>query len=180
MQHFIYITTNLVNSKYYIGFHNTDNEDLDPGYLGSGNNLKLAKRKYGKENFRRDIICFASNELTLGDLEAYLVNAETVKDPLCYNIAFGGHGGNRGPEVNAKISASNTGKTASPETKAKMSATRTGKPGPNKGKTLSAAWRANIGLGGYGRLHSPATKAKMSATRKAYYAKRREEMNVTK
>ena len=43
---YIYIITNIVNGKIYIGKHSTD--DLNDGYLGSGKKLRLAKNKYGK------------------------------------------------------------------------------------------------------------------------------------
>ena len=44
----IYKTTNLVNGKIYIGKDSKNN----PNYLGSGNLLKKALIKYGKENFK--------------------------------------------------------------------------------------------------------------------------------
>lgn len=48
----IYQTVNLVNNKKYIGKQwNT----LNKKYLGSGKALKLAIKKYGIENFRKDV-----------------------------------------------------------------------------------------------------------------------------
>jgi len=64
MQHFIlYKTTNLINNKTYIGIHQTN--DLNDGYLGSGIAFKKALKKYGKENFFREIIetCSSFDEL---------------------------------------------------------------------------------------------------------------------
>ena len=48
----IYKTTNLVNGKIYIGKDKNNN----PSYLGSGKILKLAIKKYGKENFTKETI----------------------------------------------------------------------------------------------------------------------------
>lgn len=49
---YIYRTTNLINGKDYIGQH------LDHGdeYWGSGTMLKRALKKYGKENFKKEIL----------------------------------------------------------------------------------------------------------------------------
>jgi group I intron endonuclease len=130
MNHFIYITTNLVNGKYYIGKRSTPTKDYDPTYLGSGNNIQAAIEKYGKENFKRDIICFTTSKKANAKLEGEIVTLETVKDPLCYNIAPGGQGGDLGPftaEAKAKMSAAKKGKTHSPETKAKISDSIKGK-----------------------------------------------------
>ena len=44
MYYFIYRTTNLINGKYYIGQHHT--EDLNDGYLGSGRVFIQAIKKY--------------------------------------------------------------------------------------------------------------------------------------
>jgi hypothetical protein len=48
----IYCTTNKINGKKYIGSHNKRKLN----YLGSGTDLKQAIKKYGKENFTRQIL----------------------------------------------------------------------------------------------------------------------------
>ena len=49
---YIYRTTNLINGKTYIGQHKRR-----PGrYFGSGLLLKNAIKKYGKENFKVEIL----------------------------------------------------------------------------------------------------------------------------
>ena len=51
MKH-IYKITNLINNKIYIGQHNGKR----PWYFGSGKLLKYALDKYGRENFKKDIL----------------------------------------------------------------------------------------------------------------------------
>jgi len=56
MHHYLYKTINLINSKYYIGVHSTN--DLSDGYIGTGKLLRWAIKKYGKENFKNEVIIF--------------------------------------------------------------------------------------------------------------------------
>ena len=46
---YIYLTTNLVNNKKYIGQHRSST--FDPSYLGSGTLFVKALKKYGKKKF---------------------------------------------------------------------------------------------------------------------------------
>lgn len=53
--HFIYKTINIINNKYYIGMHSTD--DLNDGYVGSGKRLWYSINKNGSGlNGRRAIL----------------------------------------------------------------------------------------------------------------------------
>lgn len=88
--HFIYKTTNLINHKYYIGMHSTNN--LNDGYLGSGTRLWRSIQHYGKENFNVEIQEFLPNRESLRNREEELVNEEILKDPFCMNICKGGYG----------------------------------------------------------------------------------------
>jgi group I intron endonuclease len=159
MQHFIYITTNLVNGKYYIGKKSTRREDLQPAYLGSGLKLQNAIKKYGRESFKRDIICFASCETSLSELEAKLVTLETVQDPLCYNLALGGQGGDRGPEANAKISAKAKGRKMPREAVERTAAAKRGVP-----RSLESRLKQSASF--KGSKKSTAHKEKMQATQR--------------
>ncbi|MFA5396059.1 MAG: NUMOD3 domain-containing DNA-binding protein [Methanogenium sp.] len=89
--HYIYKITNVLNNKYYIGMHSTDN--LKDGYFGSGHKLADAKRYYGIHNFKKDILEFLPNRSSLKKREKYLVNEDLLKDPLCMNLMHGGIGG---------------------------------------------------------------------------------------
>lgn len=89
--HFIYKTTNILNQKYYIGMHSTN--DLDDGYLGSGKRLYYAIRKYGKENFVREILEYLPDRNSLALRESEIVNKDLLQDDLCMNLILGGYDG---------------------------------------------------------------------------------------
>jgi hypothetical protein len=84
----IYKITNLINEKYYIGRHATKN--LNDGYLGSGKGIKNAIAKYGKENFKKEILVFANSAEELWKLEEEIVNKQVLQDPKSYNQTLGG------------------------------------------------------------------------------------------
>lgn len=89
--HFIYKTTNLLNDKYYVGMHSTNN--LKDDYLGSGLRLRRSIRKYGIENFKLEILEFLSDRVSLVEREKQLVNQSLLKDEMCMNLKPGGTGG---------------------------------------------------------------------------------------
>lgn len=85
---FIYKITNLINNKIYIGQHVTTNVNDD--YMGSGDHIKNAIKKYGIENFKKEIIAECSSFDEMNDLEKELVNQDFVNNPNTYNHAIGG------------------------------------------------------------------------------------------
>lgn len=87
----IYKTTNLVNNRFYIGKHQTKNPN--DSYLGSGLELQRAILKYGKANFRKDVLHIFQTEDQMNNKEIELVTEELCNDPLSYNIRLGGEGG---------------------------------------------------------------------------------------
>jgi len=86
----VYKITNLINSKIYIGVHKTDN--LNDRYMGSGNNIRRAIKKYGKENFKKEYLAIFENEIDMFKMESMLVNDEFIKNEYSYNIKNGGLG----------------------------------------------------------------------------------------
>lgn len=149
--HYIYKTTNVINEKFYVGMHSTDN--LDDDYIGSGTVLARSIRKYGKENFVKEILEFFPDRESLRNREGEIVNEHFVNDKMCMNVKLGGEKGNFGTtmpnrkssplseshrfniskslkgkignklsnEARKKLKELNKGKKASSETKLKMS-----------------------------------------------------------
>lgn len=112
MFYIVYKTTNLLDRKYYIGCHQTDN--LYDGYLGSGKHLKRAIKKYGVENFTREILYSFETKEEMFLKEQELVDKECVEDCASYNLKVGGSGGNPG------IVGAFKGRTHSEESKEKI------------------------------------------------------------
>lgn len=94
MYGFIYITTNNINGKKYIGQKKYDKRGYWKNYLGSGTAIKSAINKYGKQNFTKQIIEECESKDVLNEREKYWIgyyNAYNSKD--FYNMTFGGDGG---------------------------------------------------------------------------------------
>lgn len=88
--HVVYKTTNLINNKIYIGLHSTNK--IDDNYLGSGWVLKSAIKKYGKENFIKEILFTFKTRKEARVKESELVNECFCKRPDTYNLTVGGMG----------------------------------------------------------------------------------------
>lgn len=111
----VYKVKNKINGKIYIGVHKTEN--IDDNYKGSGTIIRHAHKKYGKQNFSKEIIDTFPTKEEAYSLEKALVNKDFISLNTNYNIKIGGEGGwdfvNSNKlnlvgcdEVNAKISAS--------------------------------------------------------------------------
>jgi group I intron endonuclease len=83
----IYKITNKINNKFYVGMHQTEN--IDDGYMGSGKLIKRAIKKYGVENFTKEILHVFDNEENMKNKEKELV----IISEQSYNLCDGGHGG---------------------------------------------------------------------------------------
>lgn len=136
----IYLTTNIINGKKYIG-KDTKNS---PSYIGSGVLLKKAISKYGKVNFKKEIIDSASTIEELDQKEKYWIKKHNaVSDDNYYNIATGGTGGNLGELVIKKISNALLGHKHSNETRKKIAKKALGrKVGEHTKQKMSISQRA--------------------------------------
>lgn len=92
MYGYIYLTTNLINNKKYIGKHKGK---YNPEYLGSGILINRAINKYGKHNFKNEILKICHSLEELNNMEKlYIKECNACKSDEYYNIAAGGDGGN--------------------------------------------------------------------------------------
>ena len=154
---YVYLITNLLNGKMYIGKHLGQPTDA---YMGSGVLLKRAIAKYSISNFSKTILCECDSLSELNNQEKHFIAEYRSRFPnQIYNIANGGEGGDtfthqsddRKIEILQKISDKShteennlsrskkikdalTGRTKSPETRTRISQA-------NKGQQWSAERR---------------------------------------
>ncbi|WP_252238995.1 NUMOD3 domain-containing DNA-binding protein [Clostridium sp. VAP51] len=158
---FIYITTNVINGKRYIGQRKFSN-GWD-SYLGSGKILKQAIEKEGKENFVKDIVAIAYCKVELNNLEIdFIKDYNAINDDNFYNIAKGGDGGDNPGEFSIMY-----GRKLSYDTRIKISNTRKlrgvakGKNNPMYGVSIKGELHHD-----YGTHHSKERNEKQSQTMK--------------
>ena len=141
----IYKTTNLINGKIYIGQDTHNN----PNYLGSGVLLHLAIKKYGKENFKKEIIDTGYTQDDLNEKEKHWIFFyQSTNKKIGYNLAIGGRGGGYGMNnpnkeiIKKKISDSLKGKEKTKEHCVNISKAKKGKRIENTEK-MSISKRGN-------------------------------------
>lgn len=201
MTHYlIYKITNKLNDKIYIGKHKTDN--LDDGYMGSGTAIRHAVKKYGIENFTKEILYDVDDEELMDFVEELLVDEAFVARKDTYNLTLGGRGRTHvehSEETRRKLSEANKGKhhseeskkkmseakkgfRHSEETKKKMSNAQSGHPGYMKGKHHTEESRRKISEANSGRSFSEEHKqnifkhhADVSGERHPLYGKHHKE-----
>lgn len=145
----IYKITNKLNSKIYIGAHKTI--DINDRYMGSGTGIKRAIKKYGVENFEKEILFYLNSEQEMYDKEAEIVTEEFINLSTNYNAKTGGRtayvysdevkklisertkecqtvvfGRIRTKETRNKISTTLSGRKLSDDTKERMSNSKKG------------------------------------------------------
>ena len=103
MKYIVYLTTNLINNKIYIGVHGTEDPNKWDHYLGCAvfdnvpnsynkrqTPFQCAVAKYGTKNFNRKTLRIFDNLQDALDLERWLVDEAFVKRPDTYNMVLGG------------------------------------------------------------------------------------------
>jgi hypothetical protein len=113
----VYLVTNNLNGKQYVGQTTIVNNKVGHGKL-----CIAAYRKYGKENFTYEHICSKiNNRLTLNFIERFWIKTMNSRLPNGYNIEHGGSNKDRiSEETRKKLSIAKLGKKQSPEHIAKV------------------------------------------------------------
>tara|TARA_R110000824_G_scaffold159803_4_gene334289 strand:+ start:2047 stop:2835 length:789 start_codon:yes stop_codon:yes gene_type:complete len=99
----VYKTTNMVNGRFYVGAHRTENPH--DNYLGSGSALTGAIKKYGRTSFVKAVLFDFDNPGEMGAKEAEIVDVDFVDNPMTYNLVPGGHQGNSYYRALEKVSS---------------------------------------------------------------------------
>ena len=154
MYGYIYMTTNLVNGKRYIGQKKSE-VFLENNYLGSGKYIGYAINSHGRENFSVSVIEWCSSKSELDEREKYWIkHYDAVNSDNFYNLQAGGQTGNI------------AGSRLSEETKLKLSISHkgrfTGHDNPMYGKKHSEESRIKL---------SNSLKGKMSGNKNPMYGK---------
>lgn len=170
----IYLLTNILNGKQYVGFTNHLTKRLiqhkSASSRGSNYLIHKAIRKYGWENFKMEILFETPDrEHALKIVEPAMITKYSTRT-TGYNLTAGGEGVVRKhtkddrlkmSQNHADFSGKNnpfSGKTHTVESKQKMSASLKGRSVWNKGKTLSEEHRMKLRMAKLGIKRGPYKK----------------------
>ena len=144
MYGYVYLITNKVNGKRYVGMHKSPH--IDDSYFASGLIINRALDKHGRDAFDRDILATAGSRKEMCNVEKRFI-AEL--DPE-YNLTVGGDGGAvKCPELLERLRILATGRPVSEETRSRISKSLVGK---RKGVTFSDDHKKKISEGMKGKL----------------------------
>lgn len=109
---YIYEIVNNINGKTYIGQRLLKKDKSWEDYYGSGVLIKNAIKKYGKENFTKNLICYCDSREQLDNTETQVIINEKAKGKAEYNLTAYHAGGDtfnklskdKSVEVKLKIS----------------------------------------------------------------------------
>jgi hypothetical protein len=167
MLYTIYQVTNLLNSKIYIGKHQTTNPD--DSYYGSGVALKKSIAKHGKDNFKKEVLFVFQTEEEMNAKETELITEEFVARSDTYNMGVGGEGGAhfKGKKHSAETIAQIKQSLGSDENKQKLIEAGRKAGSLSKGRKLSATARQNMS-DAQRKAISDETKEKISESLKKF------------
>jgi group I intron endonuclease len=177
----LYLITNTVNNKVYIGQTTKTAEERLQYHLWSANKrdyCHYAVRKYGKKAFVTQTLAEFETQEEVNEAEkAWIVRLGSHKREVGYNSTLGGdYGQVPNDDTRKKIGNASRGRTHSPETRTKMSEAHSGQKNHFYGKKHEPeaieAMRQKLreSLGGennpwFGKTLSPEHRAKISQSK---------------
>ena len=93
---YIYKTVCLANGKIYIG-QCSNSPELSSGYLGSGKLFLIALKKYGRENFKKEVLrrdIESQKQLDIWE-QIYIIKFNSCDRNIGYNLLYGSANGFR-------------------------------------------------------------------------------------
>lgn len=93
MYYYVYQITNLSNGKIYVGKHKSAKHPFENGYFGSGKQITAAIKKYGIDNFKKEVLYYCNDAHEMAVKESEIVTEDFVKRLDTYNMHKGGYGG---------------------------------------------------------------------------------------
>jgi len=155
----IYIITNTLNAKQYVGIATNLQKrwKRHKSLTSDSPALKNAFKKYGIDAFVFTHVCDAFDFEAACDIERMLITQHNTKSPNGYNLTDGGEGRSGSlvsNETKAKLSNAGKGKRHTDESKLKMSQAQ-------KGRKLSEEHKKKIALAHTGKRMTDEQKAKL-------------------
>lgn len=142
---YIYLITNDINGKIYIGKNQSSELWWKLNYYGSGKLIKRAISKYGKENFTKTILFETEDKKELIEKEKFYIkhyNSQNLE--IGYNISNGGDGGQLKTHEELSITAKKLWQN--PEYRIKQKEKRKFRIVTNKGKKFSNEIKHKLSL----------------------------------
>lgn len=124
MEYTIYLRTNLVNGKQYVGqtcdFKRREYNWYNTNWSYAGKLINNARKKYGVDSFKTSILDVVKTQDESNEMETYYIKLFNTKTPNGYNLTDGGEG--------------STGYNISDETRKRISEATKGENNPFYGK----------------------------------------------
>ncbi len=151
----VYQITNKKNGKYYRG-KTTIERWVSRNYMGSGDRILKAIKKYGRKAFTREILESFSDEESAYGYEQVVVTLGK-DDPMSYNIVAGGNGWKKGekhkPTTIAKLKVIGREREFPPERIENHRRASLGEKNPMFGKHHKQSTRDKISASKSGENH---------------------------
>jgi|SRR5208337_10749 len=184
---FIYLITNKVNGKYYVGqtrgvLSNRLREHFEAARAGSEMRLHQAIRKHGQVSFSiRELESCDRETVDAAEIK-WIAELRSTEYAVGYNMSPGGFGiaeetrkklsiaftGNKNPMFGKVGTRGNLGKRNTPEARQRMSAGRRGKACPTSVYEANAIAFSGEGNPFFGKHHTEESKIKISQSKRGW------------